>query len=192
MPSLLCLCDLLQKQQAAYQEERRRREREWELKERGLGEWEERLREEEEETKRKHQELVEERESLQRKKEEFQREVDRLREAQRKLERDKELLRRDTEQLEATRKHEVSFSPHCCSLMSKQVVSGPQYVHVSCNLCCHESTSGVMSPGLWSLCSCTVQCVCKEKYSDRGRAVEVTTASGSCVTAVRPLLRLLK
>lgn len=101
------LCALFQKQQAAHQDERRRREKVWELKEKGLAEREERLRVEEEETRRRRQELMEEREMLQRKKEEYQRELERLREAQRRLERDKEALRRDTERLEAMKRDEV-------------------------------------------------------------------------------------
>lgn len=119
------LCDCSQKQQAAHQEEKRRREKEWELKEKGLAEREERLRQAEEETRRRQQELLEEREMLQRKKEDYQRELERLREAQRRLERDKEALRRDTERLEATRRDEVRLwgdfllmrSPHANSLM---------------------------------------------------------------------------
>ncbi|KAM6956870.1 A-kinase anchor protein 13-like [Tautogolabrus adspersus] len=75
----------------------RRREKAWELKERGLAEQEEMLKVQEEETSRRRQELAEDRETLQKKKEEYQRELERLREAQRRLERDKEALRRDTE-----------------------------------------------------------------------------------------------
>ncbi|XP_035520671.1 A-kinase anchor protein 13-like [Morone saxatilis] len=96
----------LQKQLAAHQEEKRRREKVWELKEKGLAEREERLRVEEEETRRRGQELMEERDTLQRKKEEYQRDLEKLREAQRRLERDNEALRRDTERLEAMKRDE--------------------------------------------------------------------------------------
>ncbi|XP_035813229.2 A-kinase anchor protein 13-like isoform X3 [Amphiprion ocellaris] len=91
----------LQKQQVAHQEEKRKREKTWELKEKGLAEREERLRVEEDETRRRHKELMVETETLQRKKEDYQRELERLREAQRKLEREQEALRRDTERLYA-------------------------------------------------------------------------------------------
>ncbi|KAM9376697.1 A-kinase anchor protein 13-like isoform 3-T3 [Pholidichthys leucotaenia] len=92
-----------EKQQAAHQAERRRKEREWELREKALAEREERLREEEEETRRRHQEQTEEREALQRNKEEYQRELEWLREAQRRLEIDEENLKRDVERLEMER-----------------------------------------------------------------------------------------
>ncbi|CAK6978516.1 A-kinase anchor protein 13 isoform X2 [Scomber scombrus] len=96
----------LQKQQAVHLEEKRRREKEWELKEKGLAEREARLRDEEEETDRRRQELVEEKDTLQRKKDEYQRDLERLREAQRRLERDKEALKRDTERLESMKRNE--------------------------------------------------------------------------------------
>ncbi|XP_008302665.1 A-kinase anchor protein 13 [Stegastes partitus] len=91
----------LQKQQAAHQEEKRKREKKWELKEKGLAEREERLRVEEDETRRRRMQLTAETETLQRKKDEYQRELERLREAQRRLEREEEALRRDTERLYA-------------------------------------------------------------------------------------------
>ncbi|KAJ0029539.1 hypothetical protein NQD34_004536, partial [Periophthalmus magnuspinnatus] len=97
----------LQKQQAAHLEEKRRREREWEVKERVLCEREEQLKEEEERMEKRRQELQEERELLQRNKEQYQRDLERLREAQLRLERDKEALHRDTERLEAQRKEQA-------------------------------------------------------------------------------------
>ncbi|XP_055011082.1 A-kinase anchor protein 13-like isoform X1 [Boleophthalmus pectinirostris] len=91
----------LQKQQAAHLEEKRRREREWDVKERMLCEREEQLKEEEERMEKRQQELQEERELLQRNKEQYQRDLERLKDAQVRLERDKEALHRDTERLEA-------------------------------------------------------------------------------------------
>lgn len=93
----------LQKQQAAHLEEKKKREKEWELKEKGLAEQEERLREEEKETRRRRQELMEETSMLQKKKEEYHRELERMREAQRRLERDQEALKRDIERLDMRR-----------------------------------------------------------------------------------------
>ena len=98
----------LQKQQAAHLEEKRRREREWEVRDRVLGEREEKVKEEEERGERRRQELQEERELLQRNREQHHRDLDRLREAQHRLERDKEALRRDTERLEAQHREQVS------------------------------------------------------------------------------------
>lgn len=97
----------LQKQQAAHLEEKRRREREWEVKDKVLSEREERLNEEEERSEKRRQDLVEERDLLQKNREQYQREVERLKEAQMRLERDKEALKRDTDRLEAQRREQA-------------------------------------------------------------------------------------
>ncbi|XP_030642519.1 A-kinase anchor protein 13 [Chanos chanos] len=92
----------LQRQQAAHAEERRRREREWEAKERGLAEKEARVREQQDETQKGFRLLEEEKQELQRRKEEYQRDLARLRDSQKKLERDREQLQREVEQLRHT------------------------------------------------------------------------------------------
>ncbi|CAL9697076.1 unnamed protein product [Knipowitschia caucasica] len=97
----------LQKQQAAHLEEKRRREREWEVKERLLCEREEQLKEAEEQTERRLQQLKEDREQLQRSREQYHKDLERVREAQLRLERDKDTLRRDTERLEAQRREQA-------------------------------------------------------------------------------------
>uniref|UniRef100_A0A6Q2YBN8 DH domain-containing protein n=1 Tax=Esox lucius TaxID=8010 RepID=A0A6Q2YBN8_ESOLU len=100
----------LQRQQAAHAEERRRREREWEVRESGLSDREAQVKEQEDETARKRRLLEEERQELQRRKEEYQRDLERLRDAQRKLDRDREALRRDAENVEQMKKAEVSWT----------------------------------------------------------------------------------
>ncbi|XP_056134197.1 A-kinase anchor protein 13 isoform X2 [Lampris incognitus] len=90
----------LQRQQAAHADERRRREKEWELREQQLTDREVLLHMQEEETERKRKELEEESQELQSRKEEYQRDLERLRDAQRKLERDRETLQRDMERTE--------------------------------------------------------------------------------------------
>uniref|UniRef100_A0A671Y3M7 Uncharacterized protein n=1 Tax=Sparus aurata TaxID=8175 RepID=A0A671Y3M7_SPAAU len=92
----------LQRQQAAHAEEKRRREREWELREQQLTEREGRLR------AQRHKELEEEKQELQSKKEEYQKDLERLRDAQRKLERDREAVQRQFDKMEEVRVVEVS------------------------------------------------------------------------------------
>ncbi|XP_052400579.1 A-kinase anchor protein 13 isoform X5 [Carassius gibelio] len=87
----------LQKQQAAHAEERRRREREWEARERDLAQRESQLQTQEEEVQRRWKELEEEKQDLQSKKEEYQRDLARLRDCQKRLEREREQVQRETE-----------------------------------------------------------------------------------------------
>uniref|UniRef100_A0A673WPP5 A-kinase anchoring protein 13 n=1 Tax=Salmo trutta TaxID=8032 RepID=A0A673WPP5_SALTR len=87
----------LQRQQVAHADERRRREREWEVRESGLGDREVQVKEQEEETVKRRRQMEEERKELLRRKEEYQRDLERLRDAQRKLDRDKETLQREAE-----------------------------------------------------------------------------------------------
>uniref|UniRef100_A0A4W5P4B0 A-kinase anchoring protein 13 n=1 Tax=Hucho hucho TaxID=62062 RepID=A0A4W5P4B0_9TELE len=97
----------LQRQQAAHADERRRREREWEVRESGLSDREARVKEQDEETLRRRGQLDEERQELQKRKEEYQRDLERLRDAQRKLDRDRETLRREAEMVDQMKKAEV-------------------------------------------------------------------------------------
>ncbi|XP_078017755.1 A-kinase anchor protein 13-like isoform X1 [Epinephelus lanceolatus] len=94
----------LQRQQAAHAEEKRRRERDWELREQQLAEREGLLHlQQEEEILKQHKELEEEKQGLQSKKEEYQRDLERLRDAQRKLEKDREAVQRQLEKMEELR-----------------------------------------------------------------------------------------
>ncbi|XP_051739358.1 A-kinase anchor protein 13 isoform X14 [Ctenopharyngodon idella] len=92
----------LQKQQAAHAEERKRREKEWEARERDLTQRESHLQTQEEEVQRRCRELDEEKQDLQTKKEEYQRDLARLRDAQKKLEREREQVQREAEQIRQT------------------------------------------------------------------------------------------
>eukprot|EP00063_Salmo_salar_P029487 XP_014004322.1 PREDICTED: A-kinase anchor protein 13-like isoform X7 [Salmo salar] len=97
----------LQRQQVAHADERRRREREWEVRESGLGDREVQVKEQEEETVKRRRQIEEERKELLRRKEEYQRDLERLRDAQRKLDRDKETLQREAEIVEQMKKAEA-------------------------------------------------------------------------------------
>ncbi|XP_031657893.1 A-kinase anchor protein 13 isoform X9 [Oncorhynchus kisutch] len=97
----------LQRQQAAHADERRRREREWEVRESGLSDREAQVKEQDEETLRRRGQLEEERQELQKRKEEYQRDLERLRDAQRKLDRDRDTLRREAEMVEQMKKAEA-------------------------------------------------------------------------------------
>ncbi|XP_041746088.1 A-kinase anchor protein 13 isoform X2 [Coregonus clupeaformis] len=97
----------LQRQQAAHADERRRREREWEVRESGLGDREAQVKEQEEETVKRRRQMEEERQELQRRKEEYQRDLERLRDTQRKLDRDRETLHREAEMVEQIKKAEA-------------------------------------------------------------------------------------
>ncbi|XP_077066494.1 A-kinase anchor protein 13 isoform X12 [Siphateles boraxobius] len=103
----------LQKQQAAHAEERKRREKEWEARERELTQREAQLQSQEEEGQRRSKQLDEEKQDLQSKKEEYQRDLARLRDSQKKLEREREQVQREAEQIrqtEAPRKNRTPSS----------------------------------------------------------------------------------
>uniref|UniRef100_A0A3P8SBS1 Si:dkey-172h23.2 n=1 Tax=Amphiprion percula TaxID=161767 RepID=A0A3P8SBS1_AMPPE len=99
----------LQRQQAAHAEEKRRREKDWEIREQHLTEREALVHVQvEEEILKQHRELEEEKQELQNKKEEYQKDLERLRDAQRKLERDREAVQRQLDKMEEVRVSEVS------------------------------------------------------------------------------------
>ncbi|TRY93900.1 hypothetical protein DNTS_013078 [Danionella cerebrum] len=87
----------LHKQQAAHAEERRRREREWDVRDKELSRRESQLQKQEEELQIRTKELEEEKQELQVKKEEYQRDLARLRDAQKRLEREREQAQKDSE-----------------------------------------------------------------------------------------------
>ncbi|XP_030232494.1 A-kinase anchor protein 13 isoform X3 [Gadus morhua] len=89
----------LHKEQAAHVEERRQREREWDVREQQLTDREVVLRVQEEEANQLRQDLEEENQEFQLKKEQYQRDLERLRDAQRKLDRDREGVQRDLDRL---------------------------------------------------------------------------------------------
>uniref|UniRef100_A0A8C4HRR2 Si:dkey-172h23.2 n=1 Tax=Dicentrarchus labrax TaxID=13489 RepID=A0A8C4HRR2_DICLA len=93
----------LQRQQAAHAEEKRRREKEWDLREHHLTEREGLVHIQEEEVLKQHKELEEQKRELQSKKEEYQKDLERLRDAQRKLERDREAVQRQLDKMQEVR-----------------------------------------------------------------------------------------
>ncbi|XP_069029524.1 A-kinase anchor protein 13 [Embiotoca jacksoni] len=93
----------LQRQQAAHAEEKRRREKQWELREQRLSEREALVHLQEEEMLKQHKELEVEKQELQNRKEEYQKDLERLRDAQRKLERDREAVQRQLDRMEELR-----------------------------------------------------------------------------------------
>ncbi|CAN9506824.1 unnamed protein product [Ophioblennius macclurei] len=93
----------LQRQQTVHAEEKRRREREWELREQRLSEREGLVHRQEEDVRKQHRDLEEEKQELQSRKEEYQKDLERLRDAQRKLERDREALQRQLDRMEEIR-----------------------------------------------------------------------------------------
>ncbi|XP_050970397.1 A-kinase anchor protein 13 isoform X4 [Labeo rohita] len=97
----------LQRQQAAHAEEKRRKEKEWDVKERELTDREVLLHVKEEEMRRRHKELEEAQQVLLGRKEDYQRDLERLRDAQRRLEREKEQMQREVEKVEHLREVEA-------------------------------------------------------------------------------------
>ncbi|XP_071346230.1 A-kinase anchor protein 13 isoform X3 [Trachinotus anak] len=94
----------LQRQQAAHAEEKRRRERGWELREQQLTEREMQVHvQQAEEVLKQQKELEAEKQELQSRKEEYQKDLERLRDAQRKLERDREAVQRQLDRMEELR-----------------------------------------------------------------------------------------
>ncbi|KAF7663052.1 hypothetical protein LDENG_00219750 [Lucifuga dentata] len=93
----------LQRQQAAHAEEKKRREKEWELKEHQLTEREVLVHLQKEEIWKLNKELEKEKQDLHSKKEEYQKDLERLRDAQRKLERDREAMQRQLDRVEEAR-----------------------------------------------------------------------------------------
>ncbi|XP_040925926.1 A-kinase anchor protein 13 isoform X2 [Betta splendens] len=99
-----------QRQQAAHAEEKRRREKDWELREQQLTERELVVHIQEEEILKQQKELEEEKHRLQIRKEEYQKDLERLRDAQRKLERDREAVQRQFNKMEELRSDERTSS----------------------------------------------------------------------------------
>ncbi|XP_059382899.1 A-kinase anchor protein 13-like isoform X2 [Carassius carassius] len=97
----------LQRQQAAHAEEKRRKEKEWDVKEQELTDREVLLHVKEEEMHRRNKELEEAQQELLGRKEDYQRDLERLRDAQRRLERDREQLQREVERVEHLREVEA-------------------------------------------------------------------------------------
>ncbi|KAK7913546.1 hypothetical protein WMY93_013757 [Mugilogobius chulae] len=93
----------LQRQQAAHADEKRRKEREWEVREQQLSDREAHMHVQEEEILQEHNKLEQEKQDLQNRKEEYQRDLERLRDAQRKLDRDRETVQRQLDRMEELR-----------------------------------------------------------------------------------------
>lgn len=105
----------LQKQQAAHAEERRRREKQWETREKELTQREMQIQSQEEEAQRRARQLEEEKQELQSKKEEYQRDLARLRDSQKRLEREREQVQREADELKLTEEVTKNRSPSTTS-----------------------------------------------------------------------------
>ncbi|XP_056307645.1 A-kinase anchor protein 13 isoform X4 [Danio aesculapii] len=105
----------LQKQQAAHAEERRRREKQWETREKELTQRETEIQSQEEEAQRRARQLEEEKQELQSKKEEYQRDLARLRDSQKRLEREREQVQREADEMKLTEEVTKNRSPSTTS-----------------------------------------------------------------------------
>ncbi|XP_048039691.1 A-kinase anchor protein 13-like isoform X4 [Megalobrama amblycephala] len=97
----------LQRQQAAHAEEKRRKEKEWDVKERELTDREVLLHVREEEMRRRNKEMEDAQQELLGRKEDYQKDLERLRDAQRRLEREKEQMQKELERVEHLREVEA-------------------------------------------------------------------------------------
>ncbi|XP_077084030.1 uncharacterized protein LOC143737014 isoform X3 [Siphateles boraxobius] len=97
----------LQRQQAAHAEDKRRKEKEWDVKERELTDREVLVHVREEEMRRRNKELEDAQQELLGRKEDYQRDLERLRDAQRRLEREREQMQRELERVEHLREVEA-------------------------------------------------------------------------------------
>lgn len=102
----------LQRQQAAHAEEKRRKEKEWDAKERELTDREVLLHVREEEMRRRKKELEDAQQELLGRKEDYQKDLERLRDAQRRLEREREQMQKELERVEHLREVEVRLELH--------------------------------------------------------------------------------
>ncbi|XP_047666584.1 A-kinase anchor protein 13 isoform X3 [Tachysurus fulvidraco] len=91
---------------AAHAEDRKRREKEWEARDKELSSREQFLSSTEEEAEKRRSELDEAQQELQRRKEDYQKDLERLRDSQRRLEREKEQMQREMEMLEQLKETE--------------------------------------------------------------------------------------
>nr|XP_020472784.1 A-kinase anchor protein 13 isoform X3 [Monopterus albus] len=138
----------LQRQQTAHAEERRKREKELELRERQLTEREVLLHIQEEELQKQYKELEEEKQELQSKKEEYQKDLERLRDTQRKLERDREVVQQQFNKMEEI--HLAERTPSVTSDES-QFPGSPQSLELdSLELCSSSSSSLPRLQPQWS------------------------------------------
>ncbi|XP_058256548.1 A-kinase anchor protein 13 isoform X2 [Hemibagrus wyckioides] len=91
---------------AAHAEDRKRREKEWEARDKELCNREQLLTTKEEEAQKRRSELEEAQHELQSRKEDYQKDLERLRDAQRRLEREKEQMQREMDMLEQLKETE--------------------------------------------------------------------------------------
>ncbi|XP_049639200.1 A-kinase anchor protein 13 [Suncus etruscus] len=110
----------LQRQQAQHLDEQRRRERQWDMRERALQEREAQLVQREDELRRGQRDLERERDTLQQRRGVYQAELERLRVAQRQLEREQEQLRHDSE------RHGQASHPHTKLLRIPSFLPSPE------------------------------------------------------------------
>ncbi|KAK3533714.1 hypothetical protein QTP70_023967 [Hemibagrus guttatus] len=95
---------------AAHAEDRKRREKEWEARDKKLCNREQLLTTKEEEAQKRRSEIEEAQQELQSRKEDYQKDLERLRDAQRRLEREKEQMQREMEMLEQLKETEKRVS----------------------------------------------------------------------------------
>ncbi|XP_038669297.1 LOW QUALITY PROTEIN: A-kinase anchor protein 13-like [Scyliorhinus canicula] len=113
----------LKRQQAQHLEEKRKWEREREVREKELGEREARVALHDTETARLQMEVEKQREELQLRKEEYQQDLERLRTTQKQLDKEKEQLKKKEELLTHQRQDRLSHSDSLSSQASDREVS---------------------------------------------------------------------
>ncbi|XP_043533146.1 A-kinase anchor protein 13-like isoform X5 [Chiloscyllium plagiosum] len=115
----------LKRQQALHLEEKKKWEREWEMKEKDLTEREAKVSLQDAETARLQKEVEKQREELQLRKEEYQQDLERLRTAQKQLDKEKEQLKRMEELITHQRQSRLTHSDSLSSQSSDREVVTP-------------------------------------------------------------------
>ncbi|XP_041031216.1 A-kinase anchor protein 13-like isoform X9 [Carcharodon carcharias] len=115
----------LKRQQAQHLEEKKKWEREWEMREKELGDQEGRVALLNAETAKLQKEVEKQREELQLRKEEYQQDLERLRATQKQLDKEKEQLKRKEELLTHQRQDRLSHSDSLSSQASDREITTP-------------------------------------------------------------------
>ncbi|XP_048418590.2 A-kinase anchor protein 13-like [Stegostoma tigrinum] len=115
----------LKRQQAQHLEEKKKWEREWEMREKDLTERESKVSQHDAETARLQKEMEKQREELQLRKEEYQQDLERLRAAQKQLDKEKEQLKRMEELITHQRQSRLTHSDSLSSQSSDREVVTP-------------------------------------------------------------------
>ncbi|XP_078386158.1 A-kinase anchor protein 13-like isoform X5 [Cetorhinus maximus] len=115
----------LKRQQAQHLEEKKKWEREWEMREKELGDQEAKVALLNTETVKLQKEVEKQREELQLRKEEYQQDLERLRATQKQLDKEKEQLKRKEELLTHQRQDRLSHSDSLSSQASDREITTP-------------------------------------------------------------------